>query len=104
MNRVIPADGQSVTVTRSHPHFQIGPDGLDPRGNRRCAAVNRMEPERIHVIRETAGTADARNNHKILALDAEFREYGLHRGKNGVVAAAWTPTNFLVGLKIFFGQ
>src|SRR5258707_872493 len=88
------------TSTERATKVASAPMGCD----RGCAAMNRMEAERIHVVREAAGAADAGNHHKILALDAELGEHRLHRGENGVVAAAWAPADLLVGLKVFFCQ
>src|SRR5260370_24785911 len=104
MNRVIAADRERVAVTGGYPNFEIGANRFNPGCDRGSAAMNRMETERIHVVREAAGAADAGNHHKIFALDAELGKHRLHRGENGVVAAAWAPADFLVRLKIFFCQ
>src|SRR5260370_38709756 len=104
MNRVIAADRERVAVTGGYPNFEIGANRFNPGCDRGSAAMNRMETERIHVVREAAGAADAGNHHKIFALDAELGKHRLHRGENGVVAAAWAPADLLVRLKIFFGQ
>src|SRR6058998_3858281 len=60
-----------------HPYFQVGANGLEAGRHCRCAAVNRVEAVRVHVIRKTAGTTDAGDDDKILLLDPEFRENGL---------------------------
>src|SRR6266852_2456822 len=104
MNRVIAADRERVAVTGGYPNFEIGLNRFNPRCNRGRTAMDGVETERIHVVREAAGAADAGNHHKIFALDAELGKHRLHRGENGVVAAAWAPADFLVRLKIFFGQ
>ena len=39
----------------------------------------------------------------VLPRDLELGEEGLEGGEDGVVAAAWAPADFLVGLEIFFG-
>jgi len=66
--------------------------------------VDGMESKRIHVIRKAAGTTDAGDDHKIFPLDAEFRKTRMHRGENGVIAAAGAPADLLIGLKIFFSS
>ena len=43
-------------------------------------------------------------DHEFLARNAQLGKYGLHGGENGVVSAARTPADFLVGLKILLGQ
>ncbi len=101
---VIAADGKSVTVTGGDPDFEIGADGFDARGDRGRTAVNGMEAEGVHVIGEAAGAANAGHDHEIFALDAELGEHGLYGGENGIVAAAGTPADFLVGLEVFFGE
>jgi len=102
VNGVVAADGESVTVAGGDPDFEVGANYFETGGDRRCAAVNRVETERIHVIRETGRAADAGDDYEILTLDAEFRKNGLDGGQNGVVAAAGAPADFLVGLKVFF--
>jgi hypothetical protein len=101
---VIAADGESVSVSRSDPDFEIGANGLEAGGDGGRAAMNCMETERVHVIRKARGAADARDDHEIFTLDAEFGEDGLHGSEDGVVAAAGAPANFLVGLEVFFGE
>ena len=81
-----------------------GTRGFKAGGYRRRAAVNGVEAEGVHVIRKAAGAADAADHHEIFAGDAQFRKDGLNRGEDGVIAAARAPADFLVGLKIFFGQ
>ena len=100
VNGVIAADGERIAVTGGHPDFEIGTRDFQAGGNGGRAAVNRVKAERVHVIREAAGAADAGNDHEFFARDAEFGENGLHGGENGVVAAAGAPADFLVGLKI----
>src|SRR5579864_17488 len=104
MDGVIAADGQSVTVSGGNPYFQIGANGFDSGGYGWRTAMNGVKAEGVHVIREAAGAADSRNDHKVFALDAEFGENRLNRGENGVVPAAGAPADFLVGLKILFRQ
>jgi hypothetical protein len=64
--------------------------------------MNGVKTEGVHVIGEAAGTANPRDDHKVLARDAELGKHSLHSGENGVVTATGTPTHFLVGLKILF--
>src|SRR5712692_4112841 len=73
---VISANGQRIAVPCGDPHFQIRTNGFDSRGYCRRAAMNGVKAERVHVIRKAAGAADAGNDHKVFALDSEFREYG----------------------------
>ena len=65
--------------------------------------MDSVEAERVHVIREAAGAADARDEDEFFARDAELGEDHLHGGEDGVVSAAWAPADFLVGLEVFLG-
>ena len=65
------------------------------------AAVDGVETEGVHVVREAAGAADAGDDDEIFAANSKLREDGLHGGENGVVATAGAPAHFLIGLKIF---
>ena len=104
VNGVIAADGKRVAVAGGDPDFEFGMRELDSRGHGRRAPVNGVKAEGVHVIGEAAGAADSGNHHELFARDAQLGENGLHGGKNGVVAAARAPANFLVGLKILLGQ
>ncbi len=42
------------------------------------------------------------NDHEFFARDTQVGEDHLHGGEDGVISAARTPANFLIGLKIFF--
>jgi hypothetical protein len=61
-----------------------------------------VEAKSVHVVGKSGRAADAGNDDEVFALDAELREYGLDGGKNGVVAAAGAPADFLVGLEVLF--
>src|SRR5258706_7797442 len=100
VDRVVAADGEGVAVAGGDPHVEVGPRHFQPGGHRRGAAVDGVEAEGVHVIREPAGAADAGHHHELLARDAELREDRLHRGQDRVVAAARAPAHFLVGLEV----
>src|SRR6266481_757728 len=40
----------------------------------------------------------------VFLLNSDVGEHGLYGGENGIVAAARTPADFLVGLEVFFGE
>ena len=77
---------------------------LQPGGERRGAAVDRVEAVGVHVVREAAGAADAGDEHHLLAGHAEGGEDLLHLGQDRVVAAAGAPADFLVGGEVLRGQ
>ena len=80
--------------------LQIGPHRLEAGRDGRRAAVDRVHAVRVHVVREAAGAADARDEHDLLARDAEGRHHFFHLRENRVVAAAGAPTDILVAGEI----
>src|SRR6267378_340847 len=66
----------------------------------RRATMDRVEAVRVHVVREPARAADARDEHDVLARDTEVRHGLLHGAQDGVVTAARAPADVLVGLEI----
>src|SRR5258708_27057777 len=77
---------------------------LDAGRNGGPSGVDRVKAERIHVVREAAGAADARNDDKFFARNPQLRKHGLHGRENGVISATRTPADLLVCLKILLGQ
>src|ERR1700733_2673825 len=98
---MIAANGEAVAITGHDPHVEFGTRNLQPGGEGRRAAVNRVEAVGVHVIREAAGATDTRNEDGIFTRHTEFRHHTLNLGENGVVTASGAPTYFLVGDKIF---
>src|SRR5262249_888155 len=72
--------------------------------DRRGAAVDRMHPVRLHVVREAGRAADAGDEDDLLAWKAELRHEALDGGEDGVVAAARAPAHLLVGLEVLRRQ
>ena len=104
MDHVVAADRQPVAVAGDHPDIELGARDLEPRRDRRRAAVDRVEAVGVHVVREPARAADAADEHGVLALDADLRERALHGREDRVVAAARAPPHVLVGLEVLLGQ
>src|SRR5262249_1936939 len=96
MNEMIAANRESVAVAGHYPHVEVGPSHLEPGCNRRRPPMNRMETIRIHVVRKAAGASDAGDENDFLAGDAEFRHDFLDLRQDCVIAASWTPADFLV--------
>src|SRR5215469_1228000 len=103
VNRMIAANRKRISVAGRNPYLKVGSRDFEPRRDRWGAAVNRMKAERVHVVREAARAADPRNHDEFFFWNAQFGENGLNRRENRVIAAAGTPADFLVGLKIFLG-
>ena len=79
VNEVVAADGQPVAVAGDYPDLKIGPGHLEPGGNGRSPAVDRVETKGVHVIREPAGAADARDEDQFIAVHPQ-RGNGLAPG------------------------
>src|SRR5262249_18926088 len=78
VNGVIPADGESVAVTGGDPDFEVRANGFEAGRDGRRTAVNGVEAESVHVIREAAGAADARDDDEVFAFDPKFGKDGLN--------------------------
>jgi hypothetical protein len=63
-----------------------------------------MDAIGVHVVGETAGTADPRDEDNILAGHPLLRENLLHLGENRVIAAAGAPASVLVAGEIVWRQ
>ncbi len=55
-----------------------------------------VEAESVHVVGESAAAPDAGDEDGFAAIRADFGEDLFHLGKDGVVAAAGAPADFLV--------
>ncbi len=100
VQQVVAADRQAVSVPRDHEDLELGPGELEPGRQGRGAAVDGVEAVGVHVVREAARAADARDEHDVLSRDAEIGHRLLHRAQDGVVPAAGAPAHVLVGLEV----
>ena len=85
------ADRAAVAVAGVHEDMQVGPRHAHALGDRQRAAVDAVEAVGAHVVREAARAADARDEHGLLRAQAFVAAQALHRGEDGVVAAARAP-------------
>jgi hypothetical protein len=93
-NRVNPvrgANAAAIAVTGVHEHCEIRPRELDALGDREGAPVDTVEAVRLHIMRQPARAADARDEHGALGLQILVATEPLHRGENRVVAATAAP-------------
>ena len=67
VDQVVAADRERVAVAGDHPDRQLRPRHLEPGGDRRRAAVDGVEAVGVHVVREAARAADARDEDEVLA-------------------------------------
>src|SRR5262249_53830463 len=66
--------------------------------------MDAVEAVGVHVVREAAGTADARDEDEVFSRRAQLRHQLLHLSENSVVATAGTPTYILIGDEILACQ
>src|SRR5215475_1220758 len=67
------------------------------------APVDGVEAIGVHVVREAARAADARDEHDVFLGDAEIGHRLLHGAQDRVVTAPRAPAHVLVGLEILLG-
>src|ERR1035437_2193669 len=103
MDQVVAADRQRVTIAGDHPHIEVGPGGGQTRGDGRGPPVDGVHSVSVHVIRQTSGTTDTREEHRVLTSDTEVGQKHLHRGQDGVVTTPGAPPDLLVGRPILAG-
>ena len=100
VDQVVAADRQRVAVAGDHPHRQVRPGGGQAGRDRRRAAVDRVHPVGVHVVREARGAADPGDDDHVLAGDAEAGQEALDGVEDDVVTAAGAPAHLLVGLEV----
>ena len=100
VDQVVAADRQRVAVAGHDPDRQVGAGGRQAGRDRRRAAVDRVHAVGVEVVREARRAADARDEHDVLASQAERRQEALHGGEDDVVAAAGAPAHLLVGREV----
>ena len=96
------ADAAAVAVAGIDEHVQVGASHLDALRDGQGAAVNAVEAIGLHVVREAAGTADARHEHGLLRAQVFIPAQPLDGGQDGVVAAAGAPARH-AGLVVLQG-
>src|SRR5450432_4200159 len=103
MDQVIATDRQGVAVAGDNEHGEIGPRDRESGRDGGSAAVDRMHAVGVEVIRKARRTADAGNEHHVLATQPELGQERLHRGEDRVVTAPGAPAHLLVGLEVLRG-
>ena len=98
-----PIDSASPSPVTTHTD-RSGRDVGEPGRDRRRAAVDRVHPVRLHVVREARRAADPRDEDDLLARDPELGHERLRRREDRVVAAARAPADLLVGLEVLRRQ
>ncbi len=93
------ASPSPVTTQTSRSGRVAGQTGGDGRG----AAVDRVHPVGVHVVREASRAADPRQEHRVLAAHAEVGHEHLHGGQDRVVPAARAPADLLVARPVLAG-
>src|SRR6185312_10314574 len=104
MDQMIPANGQCVAVTGDHKDRQVLARRRDPSCDRSRSAVDRVHAVGVNVVWETRRTADAGNDHGILALDPQLRHESLERREYRVIATAGAPAHLLITREVLAVQ
>jgi len=91
VDEVVPADPVAVAVTAGGDHFEVGVRELRGAGHGQRAPVDRVEPVRVEVAVQLAGTADTGTQQSFLGRAPDFRERLLERLQDAEVAATRTP-------------
>ena len=94
---------QRIAVAGDDPHVELGIGELDPGREGRRAAMDRVEAVGRHVIRKAAGAADAADEHRLFAGDAEVGHGALNGLQNGIIAATRAPADLLVARPVLGG-
>src|SRR5262245_12902579 len=98
---MVATDAERVAITRDDPYHQVWPTSLQTCGNSGRAAVNGVEAIGMHVVWETAGAANARDEDDFLPRHTQVGHHFLRLRQEGVIATPWAPAHFLVSDKIF---
>ncbi len=100
MHQVIAADRQSIAVTGHQPDIEIRISQFRAGRKSGCTAVDGVEAVALDVIGETAGAADAGNEHGVRRVRAKLRQCALHGLEDRIVPATRAPADFLIGFPI----
>ena len=103
VDQVVPADRERVAVPGDHPYRQVRPRDGQPRRDRGGAAVDRVHPVGVEVVREPRAAPDAGDEHGVLAPDPERRQERADGRQHGVVTAAGAPADLLVAGEVLRG-
>ena len=101
VDEVVTTDGEAVAVAGDEPNADVGACRLDAGSDGRATAVNGVEAVSVHVVRQTRGAADTRDDGHIIGRGADFGHRFMQAAKHGVVAASGTPANVLIALVVF---
>ena len=96
VDQVVAADRQRVAVAGDHPHRQVLAGQRQTGRDGRRAAVDRVEPIGLQVVREPARAADAADEHDVLAAQSELGQEVADGVEDDVVTAARAPADLLV--------
>ena len=100
VEQMVAADAQTVAVTGDDPDLEIGVGAFGAGRDGQRPAMDAMESVGLQVIRESAAAADARDEQKPLARDAERRQDLLDLRQDRIVAATRAPAHVLIGGEI----
>src|SRR5271165_4652478 len=93
---MVAADRQRVPIAGNHPHRQVFTGQRQTCGDRRRAAVDRVQAIGFQVIREPARAADAADEDDVLPAQSQLGQEVAHRVEDDVVTATGAPPDLLV--------
>ena len=94
MNPVSRSDTAAVAVAGVDENGEVRASQADAFGDGQRAAVDAVEAVGLHVVREAAGAADARNEHGLFRTQPFVAAQALDGGEDGVVAATGAPAGY----------
>src|SRR6185437_4248977 len=98
-----PAYGKRIAVAAEHEHMQVRPAQGNAAGKGQRAAVNVMHAVRLHEIRETARTTNARDGRDLFVPELALLDQFEVKRQHGKITAAGTPGR-VVGGDVFFRE
>ena len=101
VDEVVTTDGEAVAVAGDEPYADVGACRFDAGSDGGATAVNGVEAVSVHVVRQTRGAADTRDDGHIIGRGADFGHRFMQAAEHGVVTASGTPANVLIALVVF---
>ena len=72
MDKVVTTNGQTIAVATYLPYREVGVGYLAARSNGGCTTMDGIHAVGVHVVRQTAGAADTRDDGDFMGRNADF--------------------------------
>ena len=99
MDEVVTTDSEAITVTRSDPYTEVGASGLKTSCDSCSTTVDRVEAVGVHIVGQTRGAPDTRDDSCLLGRDTHLGHRLLESSQDTMVTTARTPAYVLVALE-----